>query len=71
MGSNNCFSTIIANIFPSWHCVYIHLNAPDQQTAKTLAFIEMDTLADDHFKIFREHLLEIEFCKSSMELWEG
>ena len=47
MGSNNCFSTIIADGLPPWHCVNTHLNAPDQQTAKTSAFIEVVTLADD------------------------
>ena len=30
MGSNSCFSMIIADVFPPWHCV-AHLNAPDQQ----------------------------------------
>ncbi|MEE6522716.1 hypothetical protein FKM82_021325 [Ascaphus truei] len=47
MGSNNCFSKIIADVFPPWHCVNTHLNAPDQQNVKTPAFIEMVTLADD------------------------
>ena len=47
-GSNNCFSMIIADMFPPWHCVNTHLNAPDQQPAKTLAFVEAVTLADAH-----------------------
>ena len=47
---NNCVSTIIADIFPPWHCVNTHLNVPDQQTAKTLASIEVITLADQFLK---------------------
>jgi len=47
MGSNNCSSKIIADVFPPWHCVSTHLNALDQQTAKTSAFIQLVTLADD------------------------
>ncbi|MEE6526683.1 hypothetical protein FKM82_027469 [Ascaphus truei] len=47
MGGNNCFAKIIADVFPPWHCVNTHLNAPDQQTAKTSTFIEEVTLADD------------------------
>ena len=47
MGSNSCFSKIIADVFPHWHCVNTHLNAPDQQTGKTSAFIEVLTLTDD------------------------
>ncbi len=46
-GSNNCFSKIIADVLTPWHCVNTHLKAPDQQTAKTSAFIEVLTLADD------------------------
>ena len=37
----------IADIFPPWHCINKELNAPDQQTAKTSAVIEVITLADD------------------------
>ena len=47
MGSNSCFSKIIADVFPPWHLVNIQLNAPDQQTANTSAFIEVITLTDD------------------------
>ena len=47
LGTNNCFSMIIADVFPPWHCVDTHLNAPDQQTTKTLTFIEEISLADD------------------------
>lgn len=47
MGSNSCFSKISANVFSSWHCVNMHLNAPNQQTTITSAFIGMLTLADD------------------------
>jgi len=49
MGCNNCFSKIVADVFPPWHCVNTHLNAPDQQTDKTWAFIEELTPADDQF----------------------
>lgn len=38
---------IIAGRLPLWHCVNTQLNAPDQQTAQTSAFIEMLTFADD------------------------
>jgi len=41
MGSNNC-SKIIADVFPPWHCVNTHPNAPDQQTNKSSAFIYRD-----------------------------
>jgi len=41
------FSEIIADVLPPWHCVNTHLNAPDQQTAKTSAFMEALTPADD------------------------
>ena len=47
MDSNNRFSMITVDVFPPCHCVNTHLNAPDQQTAKTLAFIEVFILADD------------------------
>jgi len=47
MDRYNCFSKIIADVFPPWHCVITQLNAPDQQTDKTSAFIEMLTLAHD------------------------
>jgi len=30
VGSNNCFSKIIVDVFPPWNCVDTHLNAPDQ-----------------------------------------
>ena len=48
IGSNNYFCKIIADVFPPWHCVNTHLNAPDQQTDKPSAFIEVLTLADDY-----------------------
>ena len=47
MGSNNCLSKIIADVFPPLHCVNTHLNASDQQTEKTSAVIEVLTLDDD------------------------
>ena len=37
----NCFSKITADFFPPWHFANTHLNAPEQQTAKTSAFIEV------------------------------
>ena len=46
MGGNNGFTTITADVFPPSHCVNTNLNAPDQQTAKTSAFIDVVTLAD-------------------------
>jgi len=36
MSSNNCFHKITENVFPPWQCVNAHLNAADQQTAKTI-----------------------------------
>jgi len=47
MSSNNCFSKIIADVFPPLDCVNTRLNAPDQQTAKTYACIEVLRLDDD------------------------
>jgi len=43
MGSNSGFS----KIFPPYCCVNTHLSAPDQQIAKTSAFIKMLAIADD------------------------
>ena len=40
MASNNCFSKIIADVFPPWHRVNTHLDAAEQQTDRTSAFIE-------------------------------
>ncbi len=37
---------MIADVLPPWHCVNIHLKAPDQLSAKTSAF-EVLTLADE------------------------
>jgi len=42
MGSNDFFSKIIADVFSPWHCV-----KKNQQTAKTSAFIEVNTLTYD------------------------
>ena len=47
MGSNSCFSEIIADVFPPWHRVNTHLDAAEQQTGRTSAFIEEFTLTDD------------------------
>ena len=44
MGSNSCFSEIIADVFPPWHRVNTHLDAAEQQTDRTSAFIELLTL---------------------------
>jgi len=41
------FCVIGAGVFPPWHCVNTKLNASDQQTNETAAFIEALTLADD------------------------
>lgn len=41
VGQQICFSKIITDIVPSWLCVNTHLNASDQQFAKTSAFIEV------------------------------
>ena len=35
MGSNSCFSKIIADVFPPWHRVNTHLDAAEQQTDRT------------------------------------
>ena len=35
MGSNSCFSEIIADVFPPWHRVNTHLDAAEQQYDKT------------------------------------
>lgn len=45
MGSNSCFSKTTAGPSPPRPCVYTHLNASDQQTAKTFALVEALTLA--------------------------
>ena len=47
MGSNSCFSKVIADVFPPWHRVNTHLDAAEQQTDRTSAFIELLTLTDD------------------------
>ena len=47
MGSNSCFSKIVADVFPPWHRVNTHLDAVEQQTDRTPAFIELLTLTDD------------------------
>ena len=47
MGSNDCFSKIIADVFPPWHRVNTHLDAAEQQTDRTPVFIEELTLTDD------------------------
>ena len=46
MGSSDCFSKIIAYIFPPWHCVNAHLNAAYLQW-ENFCFIEVFTLDDD------------------------
>ena len=47
MGSNNSFSKIIADVFPPGRRVNTHLDAAEQQTDRTSAFIELLTLTDD------------------------
>ena len=47
MGSNSCFSEIIADVFTPWHRVNTHLDAAEQQTDRTSAFVELLTLTDD------------------------
>lgn len=47
MSSTECFLRIIADTFPSWHCVYTHLNAAGRQTTKTSAFLEVIKVADE------------------------
>jgi len=47
MGSNSCFSKIIADVVPPSHRVNTHLDAAEQQTDTTVAFIELLTLTDD------------------------
>lgn len=47
MSINSCFSEIVPDVFPLLHCVNTNLIAPDLQTAKTPAFTEALTLADD------------------------
>ena len=46
MNSDGHIHKLIANVTPSWHCITTHLDAPDQQTAQTFAYIEKVTLAD-------------------------
>ena len=40
-------SKSVTDVCPPWHCVKTHLNAPDQQTAKSSAFIEVLRAADN------------------------
>ena len=55
MGSNSCFSKIIADVFPPWHRVNTHLDAAEQQTDRTSAFIELLTLTDDQLETVTSH----------------
>lgn len=49
-------SEVDANVFPPQHCVNTHMkNAPDQQTAKPVAFIEVLLPADD--QVSQAHLI--------------
>jgi len=47
LGSNCCFAGIIPGVVPHWYFVSTDLNAPEKQSAKTAAFLEVLTLADD------------------------
>lgn len=38
MDSNNCFSKVIAHVFPLWHGANTHLKTPQRQTVKSPAF---------------------------------
>jgi len=49
MGSNSCFSEIIADVFPPWHRVNTHLDAAEQQTDRTSALMKVLTLTDDQW----------------------
>ena len=65
MGSKSCFSKNIADVFPPWHRVNTHLNAPDQQTDKT---IEVLTLTDDQLmKYIWSAALAASYHLNSME----
>jgi len=46
MGNHQCSSKIIDDVFPSWHCVNTHLDAPD--LPKVSAFTEVLTPANNH-----------------------
>lgn len=41
---NLCFSETTAYVFPSWHCVIIHFNVSDEQTAKMSAVIDLEAV---------------------------
>lgn len=47
MDSNSCLFRVTADVFPPRYCVNKHLKAPNQQTTKASAFIEVLTLGDD------------------------
>lgn len=47
MGSNNCSFKITTDVLPPRHRVNAHVNARDQQRAKTSASVDLVTLADD------------------------
>lgn len=48
MGSSNCISKIITDVFSPWYHVNRQSNAPNKQNPKTCASIETLRLADDH-----------------------
>lgn len=47
--SQKMFFKNLAAVFPLWHRVKTHLKVSDQETAKNSAFINVFTIADDHF----------------------
>lgn len=49
MGSKNCFSMVIADFLPIWHCVHTSLYDSGEQTDQASAFIKPNTLANDQF----------------------
>ena len=69
MGSNSCFSEIIADVFPPWHRVNTHLDAAEQQTDRTSVSIELLTLTDDQLiSVLRPYMLYTHFhCLANLK----
>lgn len=65
MGSKNCLSKIIADVYPPWHCANVHLNARKQYTVQTSAFIMVVILAEDQVITDRWHLAAAYLFSSS------
>lgn len=47
MNSKNCIFEAVADVLTAWHYVDIHQTAPEHQTAKCSAFIEVIKVLDD------------------------